>query len=362
MKEEGGRQKVGGRKKGALILLPVAALAAAFVPLPPAAVERWYSRGVYPIVQSVLTPLSSIVPLALLDVASIVLIGAWIVFVVRRWRAHGAKAGLAAAGLSVATGASILYLLFLALWGLNYRRVPLEEKLAYDPARVTRDEIRRLAGLAVDRVNALQPSAVTVDPRATTALAAAFADVQLRLGAPRAARPAPPKRSLLSWYLLEAGIDGMMNPFFLEIILNPGILPVERPFSLAHEWAHLAGYADESEANFVAWLTCAGSDAAGQYSGWLEAFRYAASALPLDDRRVLQRALAPAVVADLRAIDQRLGRADPAISGLARTVYDSYLRSQGVEEGIASYGAMLRLMTGTTFENGWVPRLRGVRS
>ena len=36
----------------------------------------------------------------------------------------------------------------------------------------------------------------------------------------------------------------------------------ERPFVIAHEWAHLAGYADESEANFVAWLTCRRADPA----------------------------------------------------------------------------------------------------
>jgi hypothetical protein len=64
------------------------------------------------------------------------------------------------------------------------------------------------------------------------------------------------------------------------------------------------------------------------------------------------------VNADLRAIAERMGRIDPAVSGFARNVYDSYLRSQGVEEGIASYGAMLRLMTGTSFDQGWTPRLR----
>ena len=36
----------------------------------------------------------------------------------------------------------------------------------------------------------------------------------------------------------------------------------------AHEWAHLAGYADESEANFVGWLTCARASDAARYSGW----------------------------------------------------------------------------------------------
>ena len=51
----------------------------------------------------------------------------------------------------------------------------------------------------------------------------------------------------------------MVDPFALEVMANPDLLPVERPFVAAHEWAHLAGYADESEANFVGWLTvCAG--------------------------------------------------------------------------------------------------------
>ena len=41
-----------------------------------------------------------------------------------------------------------------------------------------------------------------------------------------------------------------------------------------------------------------------------------------------------------------------------RNVYDTYLKAQGVDEGLASYSAMLKLMVGTTFENGWVPNLR----
>ena len=48
----------------------------------------------------------------------------------------------------------------------------------------------------------------------------------------------------------------MTDPFFLETLLAPDLLDVERPFVIAHEWGHLAGYADESEANFIAWLAC----------------------------------------------------------------------------------------------------------
>jgi hypothetical protein len=340
------------------VLLVLAALLAAFVPLPADLVERWYSRGVYPVVQHVLTPASSLIPIALLDVSVAAGLVAWLVFVTRRWRARGVRAGVAAAARSLVAIAAISYLVFFAVWGLNYRRATLESKLAYDPSRVTRETTIRFAEAVVERLNALGASMHPGSSADRHALEAAFARAQFRVGASRTAVAAAPKRSVFSWYLLTAGIDGMMNPFFLEIILNPGILPVERPFSLAHEWAHLAGYANESEANFVAWLTCVEGDTAAQYSGWIEAFRYAVAALPRSERRALTDRLAPRVLADMRAINERLGRADPAVSGFARNVYDSYLRAQGIDEGIASYGAMLRLMLGTTFENGWVPRMR----
>ena len=61
-----------------------------------------------------------------------------------------------------------------------------------------------------------------------------------------------PKPTLLGGYFHKASIAGMTDPFFLETLLAPDLLDVERPFVIAHEWAHLAGYADESEANFVA--------------------------------------------------------------------------------------------------------------
>lgn len=340
------------------LVLAAAALAAAVVPLRADLVEAWYSRSFYLRVQPAITAASSVAPVALLDVAAVCAALALVTLVARRWRQRGGAAALRALVLTVVAGASIVYLVFLALWGLNYRRVPLERKLAYDPARVTREGIVRLGETAVEQVNLLEPGKVAAGAADRAGLEQAFADTQRRMGAARLARPAAPKRSLLSWYLRAAGIDGMMNPLFLEIILNPDVLAVERPFAVAHEWAHLAGYADESEANFLAWLTCVAGDATSQYSGWLEAYRYAAAALPREDRRALQQRLAPGVIADLAAINVRLGRADPAVSGFARNVYDSYLKSQGVEEGIASYGAMLRLMVGTTFENGWVPRRR----
>jgi uncharacterized protein DUF3810 len=338
-------------------VLPILAAVAVFAPLPSTAVERFYSRGVYPLLQNGLTWISSLVPFALLDLTLIGLAFGWIVFSVRRWRTRTVGGALGDAAVSLVSIISIVVLVFVVFWGLNYRRVPLEARLDYNGARVTRDATASFAALAVDRVNALEPLKQST-ATSQDALVRAFAETQRRLGATRTARTAEPKTSLFSWYLRIAGIDGMVDPWFLEILVNPDVLAIEYPFTLTHEWAHLAGYADESEANFVAWLTCVAADERAQYSAWLEAYQYARAVLARDARHELDRRLAPDVVADLRAIAERLGSVDPAVSGFARNVYDSYLRTQGVDEGIASYGAMLRLMVGTTFQNGWVPQMR----
>lgn len=340
-----------------VIILPILAALAALAPLPSDAVERVYSLGIYPILQNGLTRISSLVPFALLDIALIGMAAGWLFFVLRRWRQRGFGAAVRAAATSLLIIVSIMVLVFLAFWGLNYRRVPLEARLEYDRARVTREATAKFAAFATERVNSLEPRKEST-ASSHEALIRAFAETQRRLGATRTAWPAQPKKSLFSWYLRMAGIDGMVDPWFLEILVNPDVLPIEFPFTLTHEWAHLAGYADEAEANFVAWLTCLAADERAQYSAWLEAYQYARAVLPAETRRELDRRLAPDVVADLRAIADRLGTVDPAVSGFARNVYDSYLRTQGVDEGIASYGAMLRLMLGTTFQNGWVPQMR----
>ena len=157
----------------------------------------------------------------------------------------------------------------------------------------------------------------------------------------------------------QAAIDGMTNPFFLEIILNPDLLPAERPMVLAHEWAHLAGYAHETEANFVAWLTCLQGDSMSRYSAWLSAYGHASSVLSRDDRRALPP-LDEGPLDDLRAMAARHQRSSPVVRNAAREVYDSYLRAHRVSEGVASYGAVVRLMLGSRFDDDWTPRLKSL--
>lgn len=332
------------------------AAAAALVPLPPAWVERAFSTSIYLTVQRAVTPVTNQVPFALLDVAVVIAIALAGWLSVRRVRRIGLLRAALRGAVVLVTWSAVVYLAFLALWGLNYRRVPLEAKLDYDQARVTRPAALAFAGVAtglLNRGHAPARSATADD----AALARAFEEAQRILGASRFAVPGVPKPSLLSFYFRRAAIDGMTDPLFLEIILNPDVLPAERPFVLAHEWAHLAGYADESEANFVAWVTCARGDAVARYSGWLAAYQHAVAVIPRAERASLPP-LDEGPRADLRAMAQRYASSSPVVRSAARDVYDSYLRANRVAEGIASYDLVVRLLLGTTFDGSWTPRMR----
>jgi hypothetical protein len=158
-----------------------------------------------------------------------------------------------------------------------------------------------------------------------------------------------------------AAIDGMTDPFFLEITINPDTLPFERPFVTLHEWAHLAGYAHEAEANFVAWLACTQGNDLARYSGWLAIYEHASASLPRAERLAVRSALDPGVVQDLQASAARYARSTPVVRDTARDVYDRYLRANRVEEGIAAYSAVTRLIVGAGLEAGESPRLRSNR-
>jgi hypothetical protein len=344
------------RLLGATLTTTAFALAAAIVPMPRDWIERWYSSGAYPRIQALVTPITNLVPVALLDITAVVLALSLLILFVRRIRASGFAQGALRGMLGIVLVASILYILFLVLWGLNYRRVPLEQKLAFDSSRISPYAALAFAGRMATSINDGYAEAhrTSFDPRS---LAAAFARAEHALGVTRDTVPGLPKRSALTLYFRRAAVDGMTDPFFLEIILNPDVLPVERPIVQAHEWAHLAGFADESEANFVAFVTCVQGDPLARYSAWLAAYQHVAAALPRQSLQDIPR-LAEGPRADLRAMTQRYYRSSLPVRRAARAVYDRYLKANRVPEGIASYDAVVRLLLGSSFDESGMPHLR----
>jgi hypothetical protein len=337
------------RRVLALIVIALA-VALALAPLPPGLVERWYSQGLYPLIQRGLTRLSNPVPFSLFDVLWVSAIAATAVLVQRAIRRFGWMRGAVHAGARLIVAAAVVYVVFLVTWGMNYRRLPMIEKVAFDPGRITPAAQADLAARTVEALNRLYaPAHEAAEP--LDDLARAFHDAQAALGARVSIVPGRPKPTLLGGYFHQASIAGMTDPFFLEITLAPDLTDVERPFVIAHEWGHLAGYADESEASFLAWLTCMRAGPSAQYSAWLALVGHVGP-IPRTPR------LAPGPRIDLYTIQTRYQHTNELLRFAASQSYDKYLKANRVSAGIRSYDAVLQLILGTGFDDGWRPRLK----
>jgi hypothetical protein len=329
-------------------------------------VERVYARGWYPALQPIVTSISSLLPIALLDVWFVMaaIAVAWTV-----WRVACPLSGTRvwAAARALARGvvaASVVYLGFLACWGLNYRRLPITHGLDFDRSRVTAAEVDAAGLQAVAELNRLHQAA-HVDLRTMPTLAAmrvrlapAFAAAQRALGQQRLATPGRPKISMLSPFFRWATVDGMVNPLGLEVIVNPDVLPVERPFVIAHEWGHLAGWARESEASYVGWLTCRSGDHAARYSGWLSLYWQLRQDLPRDRLLAIDKLLGAGPRQDLAAIAARLRRGQPLLQRASWRTYDQFLKANRVDAGLKNYGEVVTLILGTPADAEGRPRRR----
>jgi hypothetical protein len=333
-------------------LLPLVVVALFVVPWPTWMIEFGYTRMVYPRIQQVVTSFSNLTQLAIMDVGLPILavflgLVAW--RLVRAWRERGLGSGVWEASRRIVRMASLLALAFLLLWGLNYRRMPLEETL-----RGGATEAPTVDGL----VTLARHAAASAGPLREAALreSADYADIAARLqptfqaGLQRLGLPAmrvagrPKVSHLLTPFFTAAGVTGMVNPVALESIVHPDLLAFERPMVLAHEWAHLAGVADEADASAVAWLACVTGDAALAYSAHFFVVLETASALPPAEWRTIRATLAPGVIEDIAALRTRLLRQEPVVREAAFTVYDSYLKTNRVDDGVRSYSRVLRVL------------------
>lgn len=314
-------------------------------------VERWYSDTLYIRIQPGLTALSNRVPFALFDALLVVVPLVWILLTMRDrfWRRQTWLKALGRLIVRTAVLAAVVYLGFLAVWGLNYRRVPLAEKLAFNADAITSDALSELVLAATAQVNGLHRAAHDAIARGNaTDMDRAFAVAQAALGLSTLARTARPKTSLLDVYFRAAAVDGMTAPFTAETLVVSDLLDVERPFIVAHEWSHLAGFADEAEASFVGWLSCLEGSPLDRYSGWLFVYSEAVGELPVDERRAAAARLDEGPRADLTAITERRRRGvQPVVSRAGWEVYDRYLKANRVERGAESYGDVLKLILGT---------------
>ncbi|HSR69474.1 MAG TPA: DUF3810 domain-containing protein [Acidobacteriota bacterium] len=265
--------------------------------------------------------------------------------------------------------------LFYFLWGLNYSRPPLIERMGWQqwdrvpPSDEAWHELERVGTRLVELSNQAYRRAhggvewrpnwshlgrQEIDAQLEEAYSrlAAKLDLPRRWSLPHG--PAKPLRaSLLTSYL---GISGIYFPWTGEANFNHMVPQYQLPHIIAHEKAHQRGIAGEDEANFFGFLACLESrHPYVRYSGLVFAQRQLINEIyrrnPHLARRLVSQRL-PAVRRDIEEAGRFWRQFEGPASKVGEAVNDSYLRLHGVREGIASYSLSTRLILVYLRQNG----------
>lgn len=337
---------------GSIIVL--AAIGAATAGAPAWAL-RLYGERLYPGLQAVITPMSNRIPVPLFDLVLVIAVVAVPIALVRGLRRSWRTRSFWPIGRTTAWAlvvASAFYVWFVIVWGYNYRRPGVDTAIPrFVPHQATPALVRRLAERAVTRTNGLYAAAHDQGFPAPDAVPPPLLDslhrVERDLGRSRPTVATTPKRPWTAPYMRAVGVSGMLAPLFLETYLNPDLTGPERPYVLAHEWAHLSGYAPEEDASFVGLVAALRADTASQYSAWLFLVSEAVGRLHPVTQPLVLEGLDGGPRRDLAAINERLRLRVPWLDRASWVAYDRAIKSQGASEGVAGYGRVIDLLLGS---------------
>lgn len=324
----------------------------------PQLTEAWYSRGVYRLVRLAFDYGLVWVPVALLYllVPALLIYLGWRIRNFIRLQAPRREKWVRA---GVGTVAFLLggIGLFLWLWGYNYGRQDVEDRLSLDTrplsvdslGLIVRTEARALADLR-SRIPGVDTAALpdSVLPPDLPAALRPLVEATLRdYGYPVAGRVRG--RILRPWGIfLRFGSAGLYFPFTGEGHVDGGLLRQQQVYTLAHELAHGYGFGDEGTCSFWAYLACLrASDPALAYTGRLGYWRTLAATyrfLQPDAYAALRDSLDPGMAADLDAINANLDQYPDIFPQFRYAAYDAYLKAQGIEEGMLNYNRVILLV------------------
>ncbi len=338
-------------------------------------IEQQYSLGLYP---RILVFLSLTSKHAGFSVAEFLLlfplagIGAWIVWATRGIIQHRRRMRhvLASSFTLLLWVSSVVALIFMLVYGLNYQRPPLVESLRLEQRAPDALETEAMSRAIIDGLNQNYTMSGAVAsgeegsrlPLSRTQLFAvleeSFAREPLLSGISAGVAHVPPKPVYFSGLMSHLGISGIYSPFTGEANYNAIQPDSSLPFTIAHEMAHQRGFARESEASFVAFLVCIkSSHPYVRYSGYLHALRVLAVLRRLAPERYAEVAalIGDGPRSDLRASDAFWNRYSGGLSRLSRRVNNLYLRANRVKSGVRNYGEVVSLIIGYYLSHGPAP-------
>ena len=320
-----------------------------------------YTTRIYPVIGTLLSPISGIFPFAVGDIF-IALSIAWVILYpiyeirLRKKRIFG----------RVAEYLLWVYAWFYIAWGLNYSQPNIYYRIGMKPVEVSKAKFKKFAYQYADSINALSnaslsnarksisPDSIVDDAlknRVRDAVLKEYNKIGYREGINRPFNQHPHAKTMVFTPLSSmAGVTGSMGPFFCEFTLNGDILAHDYPATYAHEFAHFLGVANEGEANFYSYIVCtASADKQVRFSGYYHIFFHVLNNVydilgEKEGERFLKH-IRPEIIQ--RARNDRhywLSKRCKALDAAQDFIFELYLRGNHVAEGRKSYSGVIGLI------------------
>ena len=325
-----------------------------------------YTYRIYPVIGTLLSPISGIFPFAVGDIF-IALSIAWVILYPIYKMAFRKKMVFG----RVAEYLLWVYAWFYIAWGLNYSQPNIYYRIGMKPVEVSKAKFKKFAYQYADSLNALSIASLSnasdsiagksifsdsiVDDalknRVRDAVLKEYNKIGYQEGINRPFNQHPHAKTMVFTPLSSmAGVTGSMGPFFCEFTLNGDILSHDYPATYAHEFAHFLGVANEGEANFYSYIVCtASADKQVRFSGYYHIFFHVLNNVfdilgEKEGERFLKH-IRPEII-QLAKSDRRywLSKRCKALDAAQDFIFELYLKGNHVAEGRKSYSGVIGLI------------------
>lgn len=333
----------------------------------PSVIEQYYSLGLFPYISFVQRALLGWIPFSVGDLLLGVFYG-FIIYKFFRLLLHLYRRNLSRAliGKNLRQMGMLLlglYVSFYLLWGLNYYRQGSSYQLQLIPDGYTTADLDTLVTAVNTKLNKICMDSVAVE-RAKGQESGAYVKEAIHSyalaaqGLPFLQYKQPSiKPAMAGNGISYLGTLGYANPFTGEAQINYGLPKYLQAYTICHEMAHQLGYASESEANLIGYLSCkASTDLGFQYSVYSSLQLYALRDLFVSDSvlaKKRQKESPPILLKDRRESKAYFKRYENPFDPLVDWIYDKYLKSNNQPLGYKSYNYVVAWLIAYGKKYGW---------
>ena len=343
------------------VLLPIQVVVLQVVKIFPEFIETYYSQGVFPFLSRIFRFLLGWVPFSIGDIFYLLISLYALRWVYKNFKRLAKEP--ARLFIDIAATLSVIYAVFLLLWGLNYYRVPLHNTLNLD-TEYTTEELLKTTHKLIEKSNAMHRSLGFHD---TVKVELPYSQKEIfdrsDLGYKNLSEkypylnysPKSIKKSGWSLGLTYMGYSGYYNPFTGEAQVNNKIKTYKFPVVSCHEQAHQLGYAAENEANFLAMLaTINNDDAYIQYTGYIFVLRYCINEIArrdIDTYHQILESVNPGILKSYKEMRDFWESYKNPFENFSKAFWDQFLKANNQSKGIMSYSYMVALVVNYFEEN-----------